>query len=410
MNFNCFRFLWVEFQLKHILSLTSYHDIEGALESLPEDMEQTYERIIRLIQGKPKPQRILARKVLMWILYAKRPLLLGELIYAVAMEYDTKSTTKLESIVPKTETVVAVCANLIAVDANDEYYLDSTVRFVHFSVHEFLLQMLVDAQNPSAVARLKIEPQLANDEVARMCLAFLVFCWNEGPDGKIGYRPLVNYAVPSWSSHVRSLVEISKSTMQLLLTFFEFGVFLDSCYSSRTNDDTWIHSYQKPPHTNFSPSTIALIFDLPLVFKHLTEEMKEHRYPDDMYAMHYAARQNSYKAIERLCSQGYRVNELDMDGITPLYYAKTKDVVQLILDKGADVNAQGGIYGSALQATTASLDNREIVELLLEKGADVNVQGGKYGSALQAAATFRDNREVVELLLEKGADVNVQGG
>ena len=28
----------------------------------------------------------------------------------------------------------------------------------------------------------------------------------------------------------------------------------------------------------------------------------------------------------------------------------------------------------------------EIVQLLLERGADVNVQGGKYGNALQAAA------------------------
>ncbi|EGU74404.1 hypothetical protein FOXB_15094, partial [Fusarium oxysporum f. sp. conglutinans Fo5176] len=53
--------------------------------------------------------------------------------------------------------------------------------------------------------------------------------------------------------------------------------------------------------------------------------------------------------------------------------------------EGADVNAQGGFYGNALQA--ASLHgNLEIVQLLLDKGADVNAQGGQYGNALQAAS------------------------
>jgi ankyrin repeat protein len=48
--------------------------------------------------------------------------------------------------------------------------------------------------------------------------------------------------------------------------------------------------------------------------------------------------------------------------------------VKLLLDKGADVNAQGGYYGNALQA--ASSDGHEaVVKLLLNKGADVNAQG-----------------------------------
>jgi ankyrin repeat protein len=48
------------------------------------------------------------------------------------------------------------------------------------------------------------------------------------------------------------------------------------------------------------------------------------------------------------------------------------------------------------------------VTLLLEKGADVNAQGGDYGNALYAASN-RGHDSVVTLLLEKGADVNAQG-
>ncbi|SLM37709.1 ankyrin repeat domain containing protein [Lasallia pustulata] len=72
----------------------------------------------------------------------------------------------------------------------------------------------------------------------------------------------------------------------------------------------------------------------------------------------------------------------------------------MLLDKGADVNAQGGRYGNALQAASER-GNNKVVQMLLDKGADVNAQGGRYGNALQAASE-RGNNEVVRMLLDKG--------
>ena len=77
-------------------------------------------------------------------------------------------------------------------------------------------------------------------------------------------------------------------------------------------------------------------------------------------------------------------------------------------EDGAEVNAQGGEYGNALQAASYQ-GHQEIVKLLLKKGAEVNAQGGEYGNALQAASA-RGEQETVKLLLEKGAEVNAQGG
>jgi ankyrin repeat protein len=85
-------------------------------------------------------------------------------------------------------------------------------------------------------------------------------------------------------------------------------------------------------------------------------------------------------------------------------------VVKLLLDKGADVNAQGGCYNNALQAASQE-GHEQVVKLLLDKGADVNAQGGfvdddgAYCSNALQAASQGGHEQVVKLLLEKGADV-----
>jgi ankyrin repeat protein len=43
----------------------------------------------------------------------------------------------------------------------------------------------------------------------------------------------------------------------------------------------------------------------------------------------------------------------------------------MLLDQGADVNAQGGEYGNALYAVSDG-GYKEVVQMLLDQGADVN--------------------------------------
>ena len=94
----------------------------------------------------------------------------------------------------------------------------------------------------------------------------------------------------------------------------------------------------------------------------------------------------------------------------PLYYASLAGLTEAsydLLEMGADVNAQGGRYGNALQAAVDG-GNEAIAKVLIEKGANANAQGGYYGNALQAAS-MRGHGTIAQLLIEKGADVNAQG-
>lgn len=73
-------------------------------------------------------------------------------------------------------------------------------------------------------------------------------------------------------------------------------------------------------------------------------------------------------------------------------------LVRLLLKEGADVNAPGGEYGSALQAAS-SQGLETVVKILLEADADVQASGGLHGSALELASN-QNHEGVVKMLQE----------
>ncbi|KAF7510431.1 hypothetical protein GJ744_006710 [Endocarpon pusillum] len=101
-----------------------------------------------------------------------------------------------------------------------------------------------------------------------------------------------------------------------------------------------------------------------------------------------------------------KIEARDRNGRTALIFAARQGneaVLKWLLDVGAEVNAQGGYYGNALQEG----GNEKVVQMLLDAGADVNAQGGCCGNALQAAS-IRGNEKVVQMLRDAGADINHQ--
>lgn len=99
---------------------------------------------------------------------------------------------------------------------------------------------------------------------------------------------------------------------------------------------------------------------------------------------------NGRKAVVRLLlnTGKVKIHKRDSYGWTSLFYAVEKgheQIIRLLIDSDADINAQGGLYGNALQVAS-SRGHEQIVKLLIDSGADINAQGGYYGNALQAAS------------------------
>jgi ankyrin repeat protein len=70
-----------------------------------------------------------------------------------------------------------------------------------------------------------------------------------------------------------------------------------------------------------------------------------------------------------------------------------------------DVNHRITLFGSPLY-NAAAVNNAGIVKLLLEKGADINKNGGR---PLYAATAYADVTDALSLLIAAGADIKSQG-
>ena len=81
------------------------------------------------------------------------------------------------------------------------------------------------------------------------------------------------------------------------------------------------------------------------------------------------------------------------------------ECIELLLQRGMDVNILGDYYGTALQAASR-VGNIRIVDCLMKSGADINILQGVYGTALRAAV-IGGHEDLIHKLITHGADVNL---
>ncbi len=141
----------------------------------------------------------------------------------------------------------------------------------------------------------------------------------------------------------------------------------------------------------------------------------------------YAIEHNSTQSdIEQLLKiNGIDINKKDTSNLNPLMRAARKgdtEIVKLLLDKGADINAVGkavDVDGQTPLLMAFDLGKNDMVTLLLDKGADVNVidENGKtlldyVNKKLEKIVKFSEKRDVYlenlqKQLQAKGAKTNL---
>lgn len=138
---------------------------------------------------------------------------------------------------------------------------------------------------------------------------------------------------------------------------------------------------------------------------------------EGLTALHRATRDGDLEITESLLAAGCSVN-VKTQGVamyatikdrTPLHFAAytdRADIVMLLLDRGADVNAIDGKLRTPIFDAVFRGDSK-IVSMILERKVDVNLKDFISCTPLHHAI-LEGKKEIVELLLKNGASLEIK--
>jgi Ankyrin repeats (3 copies) len=317
-----------------LISQPTVGHIKRTLQNLPrgeKGLDETYKQAMRRIEGQDEGYRELARQVLSWITYAKKPLTTAELRHALAVK---DSEGKLdEDFIPNVEILDSVCAGLVTIEKNSDI-----IQLVHYTTQEYFKRT---SSFPNAETDMTVT-----------CVTYLSFdtfaagfCPTEEEfEARLQLNPLYNYAARNWGHHARAA---STEVEQLILDF------LDSAAKVSASSQAMMAPKRYWSYLKYS--------------QEVTRQMT---------GVHLAAYFGLEKVTTTLLKNGYDPDPKDSHGRTPLSWA-AKDgheaVVRLLLAKdGVDPDSKDG-DGQTTLSWAAANGHEAVVRLLLAKdGVDLD--------------------------------------
>jgi hypothetical protein len=320
--------------------------LRKSLATLPRTLDQTYDRILCAISDEYSDY---AMRILKWLTFSARPLSIEEVAEAVAIDVARDPAFDRDEVLEDPLEAMNICSSLVTVTTNRpdgrERPAQRIIALAHYSVQEYLVSERIKQGQGK---RFSMQDSESHDTILKGSLMYLLQFQQPLSTEVLDASALARYAAEFWNSHLQKTQDQTEgSRLAMILMSDDNPAYLN-----------WIKLYD--PDTPWQGPDLG-------------------------------------KGLESVA--------------TPLYYAALCGLnvtTRLLLDEGADVNAQGGHYDNALQAASYG-GHEQVVKMLLDKGADVNTQGGQYGNALQAASEG-GHEQVVKMLLDKGANVNTQGG
>ena len=114
-----------------------------------------------------------------------------------------------------------------------------------------------------------------------------------------------------------------------------------------------------------------------------------------------AVKEDNKKKVDYILRLRCDVNAVDEKSRTPIMFAKSVDVADLLIKYGAELT----IWTLNDTHILHEVEDLDVLKFLVKKGADVNCKNSEGISPLMQASLYQ-NKERMEALIDVGADVN----
>ncbi|KAK2792588.1 hypothetical protein FQN52_003093 [Onygenales sp. PD_12] len=399
-------FLLAHLHLNSLIGKVSPKAIRTALKKLPsgsDAYDAAYQGIMKRVENQLPDQVKLAKRVLSWIVCARRPLKQTELLHALAVEPQEHEFDK--SNLSDVSTIISPCAGLVTVDEKS-----SIIRLIHYTTQEYL-----DRTQAYWFP-------MAHVDIATTCLAYLSFdvFASRKHERSEGYETLLeycfyNYSARNWGHHARDhsvkeslIMEFLRDDSKVSASAKQLGIPLDVV----TLDESSL-----PPASSASSVLkgvfLAAHFGLDSLLKTVLDNNSSYSRLRDSKGrtpLCYAAGSGHRSVVELLLEKGAELNHFDKKGYSPLLRAAAMghtETAKLMLEKGADPNTKTELNYTPL-LLAAKEGHASMLEALLEKNADPNLKN-RCGETSLSTAVLGNRREIVKILLGHGAFPNSKG-
>jgi ankyrin repeat protein len=412
-----YRFRWVFCQLETLRHCFP-PNLRQFLNELPESLDETYERILR---GINKAQKEDARRLLLCLTVAARPLRVEELAELLAFDFQTTSARGIPTLKEdwrwndEEQAVLSTCSSLITIVRNGR---SRVVQFSHFSVKEYLTSPRL-AQSRGDVSRFYVDLNAAHTILAQACLGTLLqLDGHAGNSGSKGF-PLAEYAARHCLEHAQ-FEDVSSRVWDGMDDLFD---------NSKPHFSAWLRIHDMDERWGDfgcasrdgvgSPlyyASFCGFYDLAerLIMKH--PEQVNLAGGLTLYPLLAALSKRHFRVADLLFKHGAVVDVRDREEWAPIYEVARSgsvDIMRWLLNHGADASAQTDLGRLSLHRAAFN-ENLEAVQLLLEYNPDINLQDN-YGDtplhdilARIGPSTEGKVVEIVRRLLEYGADPNIR--
>lgn len=193
-------FLWVSLVIERISRCHRQDDVMKVLESTPSGMHELYERMVSTVSKLEIDEEIqLARILLSWATYAKRPLSVEEL--------RELHSAQLSRVMDLKHTATEVCGQLVVIDSQ------SRVSLVHHTAREYL--------RSCKKLPFDFQPRAVHEDLLLKCFGLLL-SRNLRTRIAQGKTPqFLSYAAIAWMFHLNMCSAESDRVLDTLVKFFQ---------------------------------------------------------------------------------------------------------------------------------------------------------------------------------------------